>query len=387
MEFKTSFDNTTLDIIKNITLFAKRENISIYFVGGLVRDMILKRAINDIDIVVEGNAIEFCQKLENISENYKIKSIHPDFNTVKMILDEAEIDFASTREEEYPKSGCLPVVKNIGCPLRNDIQRRDFTLNSIALSINLNEDNELVFEIIDYVNGVYDLKRRKLKVLHHKSFIDDPTRILRALDFRLRFGFKLNKTAKLLEKSYLKEPNREGLSLARVDLTLRKIFSNKEIAHIAYEKIIKEDIYKIFLDETQAKKNWGNKIRKAIEYFKVENRDEAYIMAFKDTITRQMISNKELELPTNYDIYNRFKNFSPVKLALYYAITGDRRAKKFFEKLKDTKVLITGTTLLKSGYSEGTIIGKILEAVLKEKLNTNHLKNQTDELIWVKNNF
>ena len=94
MEFKTSFNSETLDIIKNIAIFSREHNVSIYFVGGLVRDMLLKKDVNDIDIVVEGNAIEFCQKLEEKYENYKIKSIHPDFNTVKMILNDIEIDFA-----------------------------------------------------------------------------------------------------------------------------------------------------------------------------------------------------------------------------------------------------------------------------------------------------
>ena len=93
---------------------------NLYYVGGVVRDEILNTPSFDIDYCYEGNAIEFAQNLNVIKTN-------PDFGTVRVLCEGKEIDIASTREESYPYAGHLPVVPTIGCPLRDDLKRRDFT--------------------------------------------------------------------------------------------------------------------------------------------------------------------------------------------------------------------------------------------------------------------
>ncbi|MBE7705828.1 MAG: hypothetical protein E7Z91_01095 [Cyanobacteria bacterium SIG30] len=389
LKAKNVFDEKTLELIKFLIKSAQGCGVKLYFVGGIVRDILLKEPVKDIDMVVVGSAIDFCKNLEEINSDFKIKSIHPDFNTVKMNLDGIDVDFASTREEDYPKSGCLPVVKNVGCKLEFDIKRRDFTINSIALDINLDNNNEIIFDIIDLTNGIKDIKQKTLHILHDRSFIDDPTRILRALDFELRFkGFKLDKISKKLKDEYLNNPEREGLSLARVELTLKKIFKNARKAPKAFKKIIKDKIYKIYADETIADPKWGKRIKEAIEIFNPENPCEIYNQALKDDITKNIISNyKSQNLMSNFEIFNYFKRFSNQKLTLHYALTKDNLAKRYFQKLKDAKILTTGDILLKNGYNEGTKIGIILEKLLEEKLNSDNLKTLTDELIWVKNNF
>lgn len=383
------FDHETLELIKFLIKSAQGCGVRLFFVGGIVRDILLEQPIHDIDMVVQGSAIDFCKNLEEINPNFKIKSIHPDFNTVKMNLNGVDVDFASTREEDYPKSGCLPVVKNVGCSLEADIKRRDFTINSIALDINLDSNRNVIFDIIDLTGGVGDLKAKKLHILHDKSFIDDPTRILRALDFEMRLkGFKLDKISKKFQEEYLKNPDREGLSISRVELTLKKIFKNKKKAGKAFKKIIKENLYKIYTNETIAQPKWGKNIEEAIEIFQPENPENIYFMGLKDDITQSILSNyKGQHLTTNYEVFSYFKKFSLPKLTLHYALTKDNLARKYFLKLKDTKLLITGDTLLKTGFKQGAQIGIILEKLLEEKLNNNSLETAEDELIWIKNNL
>ena len=169
---------------------------NLYFIGGIVRDKILGKESFDVDVTYVGNAIEFAKTIPNA----EILQVNEPFGTVRIKLNEQEIDIASTRSESYPQKGHLPIVQNIGCPLKEDVLRRDFTINAMAKST-------LTGEIIDYTNGLNDIKTKTLRILHDKSFIDDPTRIVRGLKFSVRFGFKLDKHTKKLQDEYLNNIN------------------------------------------------------------------------------------------------------------------------------------------------------------------------------------
>ena len=185
---------------------AADNNFKIYLIGGIVRDLLLGRENLDIDITVEGDAIEFARLLKN-EAGAKISSIHEDFGTAKVRIKGQKIDLASTRSESYKNAGHLPVVAQIGCSLEKDVVRRDFTINSLALSLNINADGENFADLIDYVGGFDDLKSKKLSVLHDKSFIDDPTRIIRGLKYSVRLGFDIEEHTLELQKSYLENIN------------------------------------------------------------------------------------------------------------------------------------------------------------------------------------
>ena len=161
---------------------------NLYYVGGVVRDKLLGLNSIDIDYCYEGNAIDFSRKFNIIKTN-------PDFGTVRVLLDNKEIDIASTRVEIYPKEGHLPVVNKIGCSLKDDLSRRDFSINAMA-------KNTLTGELVDYFEGLADIKNKKLIVLHERSFIEDPSRILRGLKFSIRFGFELDNTTLNLQKQF-----------------------------------------------------------------------------------------------------------------------------------------------------------------------------------------
>ena len=177
------FNDKINNVIKILALEAERFGVKIYFVGGLIRDVLMGINPCDIDILVEGNAIEFVKSL-NFAH---IKSQHPDFGTIKAQIDDIDIDFASTRTEKYPHSGTLPVMVKLGCAIKDDLIRRDFTVNAIAARIL----PSLEYEIIDLFNGISDIGQGILKVLHKNSYIDDPTRFCMVLAFKLSFNFTL----------------------------------------------------------------------------------------------------------------------------------------------------------------------------------------------------
>ena len=224
---------------------------NLYYVGGVVRDEILGIQSFDTDFCYEGNAIEFAQN--RFGKN--IVKVNPDFGTVRLNLDGKEIDIASTRAENYPKPGHLPVVKYIGCSLEEDLNRRDFTINAIA-------KNTVTGKIYDPLDGTKDIKSKKLRVLHEKSFVDDPTRIIRALKFAVRLGFNLSEESKKLQNEYLSEINYD-ISYHRLKKEIVETFNLNN--GNAFDEFIEQKLYKL-LGEVQTKPDIkGSKIQNAVQ--------------------------------------------------------------------------------------------------------------------------
>jgi len=235
--YNSYFSSEFKEIFKLCSQTAFKNGYRLYLIGGLVRDMLLNEKSNDIDITVKGDAIEFAHLLEK-ELNVKILSIHKDFGTAKVLINGEKIDLASTRSETYPKKGHLPQVAEIGCSLEKDVLRRDFTINSLALS--LNEDN--FAQLIDYVGGFEDLKAKKVKILHEKSFIDDPTRILRALKYSTRLGFEVEGHSLKLQEEYLENINYD-MCCKRVKNEIKKTFEAN--SQKAFDIFIGQKIYKL----------------------------------------------------------------------------------------------------------------------------------------------
>jgi tRNA nucleotidyltransferase (CCA-adding enzyme) len=155
-----------------------------YLVGGPVRDALLGRPLQDLDVVVEGDALSLAR---TIAQKLKCPWVeYPQFGTATIEVGEGQsVDLASARRETYAHSGALPAVEP--APLTEDLQRRDFTINAMALRLNPAHWGELV----DPLGGQRDLQARLLRALHRRSFLDDPTRILRAAAYSERLKFRL----------------------------------------------------------------------------------------------------------------------------------------------------------------------------------------------------
>lgn len=261
---------------------------NLYYVGGVVRDEMLGIPSVDTDYCYEGNALEFAKNLNIIKTN-------PDFGTVRVDFNGNEIDIASTRTEVYPKKGHLPVVSNIGCSLKDDMKRRDFTINAMAKRTT---DNE----IIDYFNGKADIQNKLLRVLHDESFSDDPTRIVRALKFSVRFGFKLEQKTEKLQKEYLNNINYD-MSWHRLKKELKETFNLNK--YEAFEKFVSQGIYKL-LGEVQDVPKLDKSIEKIISETKCEHVWLVYLGFFD-------LSNLELTRAERrvLEWFDRLKNQAP----------------------------------------------------------------------------
>jgi tRNA nucleotidyltransferase (CCA-adding enzyme) len=163
----------------------------VYLVGGAVRDLMLGRGRADIDLVVEGDAAALAERL-----GVGVTG-HERFGTAKVELNGHEVDIAGARSESYPRPGALPVVV-AGAALEDDLRRRDFTVNAMAIPLRGEP------HLIDPHGGEADLAARQLRILHDGSFVDDPTRALRAARYASRFGFALEqRTAELIREADL----------------------------------------------------------------------------------------------------------------------------------------------------------------------------------------
>jgi tRNA nucleotidyltransferase (CCA-adding enzyme) len=181
---------------------------NLYLVGGAVRDLFLIRPNLDLDLVLEGDAIALARNLAEIKGGEVVA--HPRFGTAKFRQQRISLDLATARSESYPKPGALPVVTpgTIG----EDLFRRDFSINAMAIHL----DPIHFGALLDPYGGRGDLDRGLIRVLHEKSFSDDPTRILRALRYEQRLGFHL-------------EPNTE--QLMRRDAAVMDEVSGERLWH------------------------------------------------------------------------------------------------------------------------------------------------------------
>lgn len=353
----------------------------LFYIGGVVRDELLGRESLDVDITYVGNAIEYCSKFGEVVQ------VNPDFGTVRVAIPshpslcnthspigtmgEVTVDFASTRSESYPQKGHLPVVEKIGCSLKEDVMRRDFTINALAKSVTTGE-------IVDYVGGLEDLKNKKLRVLHDESFIDDPTRIIRGLKFATRFGFELEEHTKKLQDEYLANINYD-MSYKRVKKELIEAFS-----------LNSQSAFKAFIDQKIYKLVTPNDVE--IPKVNVENLVTTYladqpsscpaaiwlvyvgILGDLSRLPLTKIEQKILDdvpkevLKTDFELYKTFQN-ARIETVLLYAITKDETgARHYLDDLRKIKLDITGKDLQTLGIKPSPKYQEIFDEVLKVKL-------------------
>jgi tRNA nucleotidyltransferase (CCA-adding enzyme) len=206
---------TALAGIKKAVELSREQGVKLFLVGGVVRDLLLMKPVADVDIVIEGNAIVLAQKL---SQNAHVKTtIHEPFLTATLEWPDFSLDLATARRESYSQPGALPVVQPGS--LQEDLSRRDFSVNAMAVSLNAADYGQL----IDYCGGLDDLYSKSIRVLHQNSFTDDATRIWRAVRYEQRLDFRLEtKTEALLQRDL---PMLKTVSGERIWYELECVFS------------------------------------------------------------------------------------------------------------------------------------------------------------------
>ena len=194
----------------------------VYLVGGAVRDLLMDEPSFDVDVAVEGDGIAFGRALAKALDGRVVP--HEKFGTAVVVYDGGRVDVATARTEFYDYPGALPAVEQAS--IRQDLYRRYFTINALAISLKGEDFGRLV----DFFGGLRDLEAGVLRVLHNLSFIDDPTRLFRALRYENRYGFQMEVHTLGLARACVEMELVGELSSARLRDELEALLSEQEIA-------------------------------------------------------------------------------------------------------------------------------------------------------------
>lgn len=243
-----------LDVLRTAGELAERLGYSAYVVGGFVRDLLLGNDNLDVDVVIEGDGITFARAFAKDKEAHV--TVHDRFGTaVVRFSDGFKLDVATARTEYYEYPTALPTVEQSS--IKKDLYRRDFTINTLAVRLNPGAFGRL----IDFYGGQRDLKGKIIRVLHSLSFVEDPTRVFRAIRFELRFGFHLSKETLALIKGAVKMELFHRLSGQRLLDELRFLFSERTPRH-AVRRLADLDLLRFI----HSKLAWSNRLdRRLIE--------------------------------------------------------------------------------------------------------------------------
>lgn len=373
--FNSYFNADLKKIFEQCSNVAANSGFRLFLIGGIVRDLLLNRKNLDIDITIEGNAIEFAQVLEK-ELGVKILSVHKDFGTVKVHFDGQDIDFASTRCESYPKKGHLPFVEKINCSLEDDVLRRDFTINSLALS--LNQDS--FADLIDYTGGFEDLNAKKIRILHDESFVDDPTRIIRALRYSQKLGFELDEKTLKLQQAYLENINYD-MSYSRVKNELERTFELN--SQTIFDVFLDQKIYKL-LTKSEVKKPQPD-IEKLIHKYSPKS---PWLVYFG--IVAVQLDNKDLDkleltkvekntildaknlltaaFKDDFEIYKALQGKSIETLLILAAMGHSKDVLHYLDNLCQIKLSITGDDLIKAGFAPSKDFSLAFDYVIEQKI-------------------
>ena len=407
-------------LLRDMGEVADKSGFHAYLVGGLVRDITLKRGNLDVDIVIEGDGIQFAKIF---ASKYKVKvKTYAKFGTAVLSMpDGFKIDIATARMEHYEAPAALPVIEHSF--LKRDLLRRDFTINTLA--VYLNKDNFGV--LIDHFGALKDIKERTLRVIHNLSFIEDPTRILRALRFEQRFEFKIGRLTEGLIQNAVKINCFKNLSSQRFFVELKLILMEEDPAKII-RRMDDYDILKFLspnLKLTDEIRNILTKIRGILGWFnllylnidydpwkiyflglthslsddalyklakwgKAQNKEVISLIASRHETRQALKELYRVKEGKNYSIYRILSPLSPEMMLYSMAITRSEKIKRyisiFFTRLKDTQILLKGKDLIDMGYKPGPYFKIILDSILKARLEDN-LISKEDEIEFLKKNF
>ncbi len=406
-----------MDTLKRVGGVADDLAFQAYVVGGFVRDLFLYRNNEDIDIVIEGDGIDFARKF---GRRYGARiHTHKAFGTAVIIFEDGfKIDVATARLEYYRSPAALPDVEMSSIKL--DLYRRDFTINTLAIQLNANRFGNL----IDFFSAQKDIKDKAVRVLHNLSFVEDPTRVFRAIRFEQRFGFTIGKlTANLIDNA-VRMDFFKRLSGRRVFAEIRLILEEENPA-AAVLRMRDFDLLKVIHDSITVDPNlieMLNAVKNAISWHDLLFVEESYLrwavyfmaMIHRCDLTTSLEICEKMELPPRYRkllcnerlqaqkclagmehhppetasaLYRRLHGLRTELILYMMASTRNRSVKKsisiYYNQLKDTQPLIGGQDLLSIGLKPGPVFRQILEAVLDARLNGG-VETLQEELAFVR---
>ncbi|MBW1739908.1 MAG: CBS domain-containing protein [Deltaproteobacteria bacterium] len=409
-----------IKLLRTIGEVADDLGYNAYAVGGFVRDIFLYQKNLDIDVVIEGDGIPFAKSLA-ASLGGRVRA-HQKFNTAVVILpDGQKIDVATARLEYYKSPGALPTVEMGSIKL--DLYRRDFTINTLAIKLNPDRFGIL----IDFFGAQKDLKQKVIRVLHNLSFVEDPTRVFRAVRFEQRFGFKMGKlTLGLIENAVKMDFFRE-LSGRRLFSELRHILDEDnpvmalrrlnefKLLKVIHPKIVYNGVLEALLNSVEKVLTWHNLLfleescRRWVLYLMalMKSLDPDSVQELCDRLEltqrhRKVLINEKIKAENclrwmasqkvfkNSDLYKKLRPFRTETLLYMMASTThdsiQRAISNYVTRLRSITTLLGGKDLKKMGFKPGPIYREILGRLLDARLN-GEVKTRMDEVEFVRKNW
>ncbi len=405
------------DMLKMIGNVGSELGYGVYTVGGFVRDLFLYRKNEDIDIVIEGDGIAFAKKYAGLT-GARIHA-HQKFGTAVVIFpDGFKIDVASARIEHYRFPADLPTVEMSSIKL--DLFRRDFTVNTLAIQLN----PERFGTLIDFFSAQKDIKEKAIRVLHNLSFVEDPTRVFRAIRFEQRFGFTIGKLTSGLIKNAVKMDFLKQLSGKRFFHELCLILEEENpapalirlndydlltIIHpdiILNEKLTSsfEAVQKVlawydFLFLKEGYMKWAvyfmmlirecnpEASEEVCRKFEIAQRYTGIFCHDRFEADKTIFWLKEHIPLKNSELYRKLSVFKTEILLYMMAATKQEKLKEaisqYFTQLRHITASVTGKDLKKMGIAPGPVYREIMDAILDAKLN-DKIKTRNDELNFVR---
>jgi len=414
---KERLSKRLVDILKTLGKIADKKGYRAYVVGGFVRDLFLYRVNEDIDIVIEGDGIAFAKKYASMV-GARIHS-YKKFGTAVIIFpDGFKIDVASARMEYYKFPAALPTVEMSSIKL--DLFRRDFTVNTLAIQLSPDRFGIL----IDFFTAQKDIKEKTIRILHNLSFVEDPTRVFRAIRFEQRFGFSIGKLTSGLIENAVKMDFFKRLSGRRVFAEFRQILEEENptpaIIRLNDYNLLSVLHLSITLDNDLI--SLFNSVKKVLSWHDLLFLEESYmkwavyflalIRSGDKKMTDEICVHFELapryrrlfcverfeadkclswlerHLPVkNSVLYNKLSGFKTELLLYMMAATKKEIVKRsisnYFTRLRYVHTLISGKDLKNMEIEPGPVFREILQTVLEAKLN-GKLKTKSDELAFVR---
>lgn len=413
-------DKRVMISLKLASEVARKRKDEVYLVGGIVRDLILNYPNKDVDLVVTEDGIGFAKELAEKGGGYARP--HKRFGTAVVVFpDGFRLDVATVRSESYPFPGALPQIQ--AGNLRADLYRRDFTINSLAVSLITDEFGRLV----DYFGGLQDIRNRKIRVLHGLSFIDDPTRILRAVRFSNRLSFDLTDgTRQLMESAVnLGMLNRVSGKRIHTELTLlyedprplraTEMLSRYGVLEVVNKKVKLDRFTATLIRNIEATLNWykltylpgsprrvllfymalfeklrSQDRRRLCERLRLTTKMSRILLEYKNNVRSTLRLLHKGKLHVASEVTRLFDQMQLETILFIHAFANNETMKHavvtYLTKYRSIRPSLRGKDLVKLGLQPSPIFNEILWR-LRQALLDGEIRHRNEELELVKREF
>ena len=384
-DFRDSLSDPAASLVEATLAEAKRLDASLYLVGGPVRDLLLHRPSADLDLVTEGDVELLARRIAGAIGSKAV--VHRRFGTATIEWDGQRLDLATARKESYARPGALPSVSP--GTIEEDLWRRDFTVNAMALGLSGRHEGRL----LDPCNGMADLSKGLVRILHPGSFEDDPTRIFRAVRYEQRLGFSLEAVTIRKLTDALDAGTLATVSADRLRREMALILEEERPVHTLLRAGELGVLFSLHapLQQVDWLRKYGNdeqpteppELVAALAYSMSFEEGQAFIARLNMSsewadavagMTRLARVTPSLEAPNlaPSTLFQSLENFPMASIRAFKSLTEssllEQRLSHFLENLRFVRPALRGGDLVELGVPEGPRVGEMLRRILYARL-------------------